>query len=56
MINDDIPEDVIGFNEEYIKTLYDRFDLNINPSLRYGSWCGRSDFVSYQDIIVASKL
>lgn len=56
VINEDIPEDVIGFNEEYIKTLYNRFDLKITCPIKYGSWCGRSDFVSYQDIIVASKL
>lgn len=55
VIDKDIPEDVIGFNESYIKNLYNSLGLKIKLPIRYGSWCGRPEFLSYQDIIIASK-
>jgi len=24
--------------------------------VRYGSWCGRPEFLSYQDIVIAEKI
>lgn len=51
-----VPEKAIGFNEDYIKELFYKNDLNIIQPIHYGSWCGRTNFVSYQDIIVAEKI
>jgi ubiquinone/menaquinone biosynthesis C-methylase UbiE len=50
------PETAIAYAEEYIRALYEKFGLAIVNPIQYGSWCGREDFLSYQDIIVAVKL
>lgn len=50
-----VPENAIGFNEEYIMELYIKNSLNIEKEILYGSWCGRKEFMSYQDIIIAKK-
>lgn len=50
-----IPESAIGFNEDYIQELFDKNGLNIIHPIHYGSWCGRNNFISYQDIVVAEK-
>lgn len=49
------PELAIGFDEEYVVGLYERFGLELRRPFYYGSWCGREDSVSYQDQIVAFK-
>lgn len=48
-----IPEYCVAYKEEYIINLYQKYGLTIWPPVRYGLWCGRKDFTSYQDIIVA---
>jgi ubiquinone/menaquinone biosynthesis C-methylase UbiE len=49
------PENAVAFEENYIRTLYGKYGLRIMEPIHYGSWCGRRNFLSYQDIIVASK-
>jgi SAM-dependent methyltransferase len=49
------PEQAIGFAEDYVAQLYRRFGLEIRKPIYYGSWCGRAEFLSYQDQIVAFK-
>jgi SAM-dependent methyltransferase len=49
------PELAIGFDEDYVAQLYPRFGLEIRQPIYYGSWCGRVEFLSYQDQIVAFK-
>jgi SAM-dependent methyltransferase len=51
----DIPERTIGYDEQFVLDLYQTYGLEIKAPIRYGSWCGRSSFLSYQDIIVAFK-
>lgn len=55
VVSDEQPELAIGFDEGYVVGLYERFGLEIRRPIYYGSWCGREDFVSYQDQIVAFK-
>ncbi len=55
VLSDEQPELAIGFEEEYVVGLYERFGLEIRKPIYYGSWCGRENFVSYQDQIVAFK-
>ena len=50
------PEGAIGFNEEFIKDLFKQNNLIIEKPIHYGSWCGRRDYLSYQDIIIAHKI
>jgi SAM-dependent methyltransferase len=51
----EIPELAIAFQEPYIRELFDTLGLAIDEPIRYGSWCGRADFLSYQDIVIATK-
>lgn len=49
------PELAIGFDEEYVTNLYNDLRLEIRQPVYYGSWCGREEYLSYQDLIVAFK-
>ncbi len=49
------PEDAVCFDELYILDLYRKYGLDIQPPIYYGSWCGRPEYSSYQDIVVAVK-
>lgn len=55
MVSREKPEIAIGFEEDYIAGLYRQFGLEIRKPIYYGSWCGRREFLSYQDQIVAFK-
>jgi SAM-dependent methyltransferase len=54
-VSKESPEDAIGFEEAYVKELYVSRGLEIKDPIRYGSWCGRTDYLSYQDLIVAVR-
>lgn len=49
------PEAAIAFEEEYIVTLFRTNGMTIDNSIHYGSWCGRDDYLSFQDIVVARR-
>jgi ubiquinone/menaquinone biosynthesis C-methylase UbiE len=49
------PEAAVSYNEGAIRTLYKKYQLNIKEPIFYGSWCGRKEHLSFQDIIVAQK-
>ena len=49
-----VPEIAIAFDEDWIKVLYRKIGLEVTR-LDYGSWCARSDYLSYQDHILAVK-
>ena len=49
-----VPELAIGFDEGYVRKLY--ADLGfVVETVQYGEWCGRREYLSYQDIIVARR-
>jgi SAM-dependent methyltransferase len=50
----EIPEHAVAFEESFITSLYGRLGFKI-ARLDYGSWCGRDEFLSYQDLILAVK-
>lgn len=54
-INAKMPEDAICYDELYILGLYEKYGLIIKDPIRYGSWCERNKYLSYQDIIIATK-
>jgi SAM-dependent methyltransferase len=54
-VSQEKPEIAIGFDEAYIADLYRQFALEIRRPIYYGSWSGRTKFLSYQDQIVAFK-
>jgi len=54
-INTERPESAVAYDEGFISGLFAKNGLEIKYPVHYGSWCGRRDFLSCQDIIVASK-
>jgi SAM-dependent methyltransferase len=55
ILNKDIPEYAVAYDEQFIQGLYKRYGLDISGPVHYGAWCGRQNFLSYQDIIIAHK-
>lgn len=51
----DTPEAAIAYRESFVRALYTDRRLDIVEPIHYGSWPGRRDFLSYQDVVVASK-
>ncbi|MBP6793855.1 MAG: class I SAM-dependent methyltransferase [Saprospiraceae bacterium] len=49
-----VPEAAVAYDEEKIKDLFKKHDFEID-SFNYGSWSGRKDFLSFQDIVVIRK-
>jgi SAM-dependent methyltransferase len=51
----DVPEQVIAFDEEFIRELYAKYGLTITEPVYYGSWCGRERTIDFQDTVIAKK-
>lgn len=54
-ISKEKPEHAIAYPEETVKNLYAKYRFSIESPIHYGSWCGRKEYTSYQDIVVARK-
>ncbi len=52
--NPRIPEDAVAYEEKYIRTLLAETGFDVE-NVQYGSWCGRTRHLSYQDIIIIKK-
>lgn len=50
-----LPEAAVAYNENFIQNLYEKFRLSIIQPIHYGSWCGRQQSSTGQDLIVAVK-
>ena len=53
-VSRDLPELAVAFEEQWIFDLYEKVGLKITR-LEYGSWCGRENAMTYQDLILAEK-
>lgn len=49
------PELAIGYDEEYVVSLYQRHCLEIAGGIFHGTWCGRESSYSCQDQVLAFK-
>jgi len=49
------PETAVLYDQEYILDLYRKHGLTARNPIYYGSWCGRSRYLDYQDIIIGEK-
>jgi len=56
VIDKDLPEAAIAFEEPYIRDLYKKNNLEIQEPIRYGSWSKRENFLSSQDIVLARRV
>jgi SAM-dependent methyltransferase len=54
-ISADVPEAAIAFDESWIRDRYEKLGLKISR-VDYGSWCGRKNNLSYQDLVLATKM
>ena len=51
----DHPESAIAYQESYIRSQYEKSDLQILDPVHYGSWSGRHEHLDYQDIVIAAN-
>ncbi len=49
------PESAVAYEERFFLELAEQVGLKVNSPVYYGSWCGREDFLSVQDILLISK-
>jgi SAM-dependent methyltransferase len=54
-IDEEIPERAVAYDEHLIERVYQENGLRIVKPIRYGSWCGRGEFLTYQDVVVAVR-
>lgn len=50
------PEWAIGYDEDYVMGLFPQRGLEIRQPISYGWWCGRDNYLSCQDQILAFKI
>jgi SAM-dependent methyltransferase len=50
------PEEVVGYDEAFIRQCFARNNLKIIEPIHLGSWAGRENYLSLQDIVVARKI
>jgi hypothetical protein len=53
-ISREVPEQAIAFDETLIRSFYEKAGLKI-VRIDYGSWCGRAQHRSTQDLILAVR-
>ena len=51
----EIPEAAIAYPEDFVRYLHAECGLELREPLRYGTWSGRTDAMSGQDVVVAVK-
>ena len=49
------PEWAMAYPEEFTRSLLSKYGWSIAEPIHYGSWCGRAQYLSYQDIIIATR-
>jgi ubiquinone/menaquinone biosynthesis C-methylase UbiE len=48
------PEAAIAYDETHVRELFAKNSLFLE-TLQFGSWCGRNNFLTFQDVLVARK-
>ena len=48
------PESAVAYDQDEVRALFERLGFTLK-SIHYGSWCGRTGYLSYQDIVVAER-
>lgn len=49
------PEDALAYDESLVRQIFAAHHLRIDEPIHYGSWCGRKSYLSFQDIVIATK-
>ena len=54
-ISSDVPESNVAYEQDWLLSLLQQQGLSLAEPVKYGSWCGRKEHVSFQDIVIATK-
>lgn len=54
--NPAVPELAVAYPESAVRSWYQQCMLTIAEPVKYGSWCGRQQGFSFQDMIIANKV
>jgi hypothetical protein len=49
------PEAAIAYSEAFVRDLHGECGLEIREPMHYGTWCGRANGLSGQDVVIAVK-
>jgi SAM-dependent methyltransferase len=52
---EDVPEHAVALAEDFVRRVFAEHGLSIREPILYGSWCGRAEFLSRQDVVVAVR-
>jgi SAM-dependent methyltransferase len=52
----DVHEGAVAYEEPWVRQMHEKNGLRVPGPVYYGSWCGRKEFTSYQDIVVSEKI
>jgi SAM-dependent methyltransferase len=55
VVNPADPEAAVAYEEPWVLDLLSRSGLRARTPPAYGSWCGRAEHTSYQDIVIADR-
>jgi SAM-dependent methyltransferase len=50
-----LPESIVGYEESDVRNMIRKAGLRLSQPIRYGTWSGRADGLSHQDILLLSK-
>lgn len=53
--SDITPESAVAYDEAFLRQLLGQWGLEIIEPVRYGTWSGRNDGLSYQDILLTRR-
>jgi SAM-dependent methyltransferase len=53
--NPQLPEAAVGFTQQMMLAMYATAGLTVQQPIHWGAWCGRSDYLAFQDIVLATK-
>lgn len=56
VLREDQPENTVGYREDYVRQCFVAEGMQPIEPVYYGSWAGRKNYLSYQDIVVAQKM
>ena len=54
VVDADVPEEAVAYDERWVRERLRAHGLEARE-VRYGSWCGRQEFTSFQDLVLAAR-
>ena len=55
IMNESMPEMNVAYDEAFVRRAYQHAGLQIREPLQWGGWCGRTEHLSAQDVVIAVK-